>query len=87
MQKNVKSHILRHIRRCYSTAQPSLAALNRGTNSLVYLSERTQRTQSEGPLAGTTIAIKDNIATKDAPTTCSSNVLKSLCGCLVMPKT
>ncbi|KAH6915803.1 Glutamyl-tRNA amidotransferase subunit A, mitochondrial [Coprinopsis sp. MPI-PUGE-AT-0042] len=77
MHKNVNLRIFQHIRRSYSTGQPSLATVNRGTNSLVYLSGCTQRTQSEGPLAGIAIAIKDNIATKDAPTTCSSNILKN----------
>lgn len=33
--------------------------------------------QHDGPLAGTTIAVKDNICTLDLPTTCASRGLKS----------
>lgn len=54
---------------------------NRSTNALVHLTLASVR-QNERPainrlLKGKAIAVKDNIATYDAPTTCSSNILKS----------
>src|ERR1700733_2671563 len=63
-----------------STAQASwrIAVQNKNAsvNALVYVAPDDAGTVSEGPLQGMTIAVKDNICTKNMPTTCSSAMLK-----------
>lgn len=40
------------------------------------IDEKRRRGQPLGPLAGIPVALKDNLCTKDAPTTCASRMLK-----------
>jgi Asp-tRNA(Asn)/Glu-tRNA(Gln) amidotransferase A subunit family amidase len=49
---------------------------NDSVNALVYVSADDADTISEGPLHGMTVAVKDNICTKNMPTTCSSAMLR-----------
>ena len=48
---------------------------NASVNALVYVAPDDAGTISEGPLQGMTVAVKDNICTKNMPTTCSSAML------------
>ena len=50
---------------------------NDSVNALVYVAPDDAATISEGPLQGMTVAVKDNICTKNMPTTCSSAMLRS----------
>ncbi|KAH8996131.1 amidase signature domain-containing protein [Lactarius hatsudake] len=63
-----------------STAQTSwrIAVQNKNAsvNALVYVAPDDAGTISEGPLQGITVAVKDNICTKNMPTTCSSAMLR-----------
>jgi aspartyl-tRNA(Asn)/glutamyl-tRNA(Gln) amidotransferase subunit A len=52
------------------TEEAALAAAKR-------VDEKAARGEPLGPLAGVPIAIKDNMATLDAPTTCSSKILRN----------
>ena len=49
---------------------------NDSVNALVYVAPEDAVTISEGPLQGMTVAVKDNICTKNMPTTCSSAMLR-----------
>ena len=49
---------------------------NASVNALVYVAPDDAGTISEGPLQGMTVAVKDNICTKNMPTTCSSAMLR-----------
>jgi aspartyl-tRNA(Asn)/glutamyl-tRNA(Gln) amidotransferase subunit A len=49
---------------------------NDSVNALVYVAPEDAGTISEGPLQGMTVAVKDNICTKNMPTTCSSAMLR-----------
>ncbi|KAH9039290.1 amidase signature enzyme [Lactarius pseudohatsudake] len=49
---------------------------NASVNALVYVAPDDAGTISEGPLQGITVAVKDNICTKNMPTTCSSAMLR-----------
>ena len=40
------------------------------------IDEAVARGQAPGPLAGVPVAVKDNLCTRDAPTTCSSRILE-----------
>ncbi|KAH9074850.1 amidase signature enzyme [Lactarius deliciosus] len=63
-----------------STAQTSWRVAvqnkNASVNALVYVAPDDAGTISEGPLQGITVAVKDNICTKNMPTTCSSAMLR-----------
>lgn len=50
---------------------------NASVNALVYVvPDDAPRPVSRGPLDGVTLAVKDNICTKNMPTTCSSAMLR-----------
>jgi hypothetical protein len=50
---------------------------NASVNALVYVvPDDAPRPVSRGPLDGVTVAVKDNICTKNMPTTCSSAMLR-----------
>jgi len=49
---------------------------NASVNALVYVVPDNAGPVSEGPLHGMTVAVKDNICTKNMPTTCSSAMLR-----------
>ncbi|KAF6761773.1 Glutamyl-tRNA amidotransferase subunit A, mitochondrial [Ephemerocybe angulata] len=62
--------------RCYSTRQ-ALIEQNAKINAFVHISPESAASASKaGALQGLKVAVKDNIATKDSPTTCSSAILK-----------
>jgi hypothetical protein len=52
---------------------------NASVNALVYVVPDDAGPVSEGPLNGMTVAVKDNICTKNMPTTCSSAMLRGNC--------
>ena len=52
---------------------------NASVNALVYVVADDAGPVSEGPLNGMTVAVKDNICTKNMPTTCSSAMLRGKC--------
>ncbi|KAJ2936943.1 hypothetical protein H1R20_g130, partial [Candolleomyces eurysporus] len=63
--------------RCYSTRQ-AVIEQNAKINAFVHINpEPDHSTLRTGPLSDLKIAVKDNIATTDSPTTCSSSVLKT----------
>lgn len=49
---------------------------NGSVNALMYIAPDDAGTVYEGPLQGMTVAVKDNICTKNMPTTCSSAMLR-----------
>jgi hypothetical protein len=49
---------------------------NASVNALVYVVPDDAAPVPEGPLNGLTVAVKDNICTKNMPTTCSSAMLR-----------
>jgi aspartyl-tRNA(Asn)/glutamyl-tRNA(Gln) amidotransferase subunit A len=49
---------------------------NASVNALVYVVPDDRGNVTEGPLNGMTVAVKDNICTKNMPTTCSSAMLQ-----------
>ena len=66
--------------RCISTksngSRKAISEKNASVNALVYTSEAVHTTRQDLPLHNVTIAIKDNICTAFAPTTCSSGMLQ-----------
>lgn len=57
---------------------------NDSVNALVYIAPDDAGTVSEGLLQGMTVAVKDNICTKNMPTTCSSAMLQGKHNLLVV---
>lgn len=69
------TRLVRHCTRHYSSRQ-AIQEKNAQVNAFVHISPESGASRT-GSLADLRIAVKDNIATKDAPTTCSSAMLKS----------
>jgi aspartyl-tRNA(Asn)/glutamyl-tRNA(Gln) amidotransferase subunit A len=77
-----------------TTSQPSwrlaVQEKNASINALVYVVPGDAGNVTEGPLNGMTVAVKDNICTKNMPTTCSSAMLRgkpgksNLLGCMML---
>ncbi|TFK29590.1 Glutamyl-tRNA amidotransferase subunit A, mitochondrial [Coprinopsis marcescibilis] len=74
MRRNVNLTCLSSVPRRYAS---TLAERNRASNALIYLNKPQEKAQKEGQLSGLKIAIKDNIVTRDSPTTCSSAILRN----------
>jgi aspartyl-tRNA(Asn)/glutamyl-tRNA(Gln) amidotransferase subunit A len=66
-------------RRCLGTAanqwRQVISEKNPSINALVYSTPAPEASTSRGPFSGVAVAVKDNIATYDSPTTCSSAML------------
>ena len=69
-------HSLRHPSRTLTSWRIAVQNKNDSVNALVHVAPDDAGTISEGPLQGMTVAVKDNICTKDMPTTCSSAMLR-----------
>ncbi|TEB36530.1 Glutamyl-tRNA amidotransferase subunit A, mitochondrial [Coprinellus micaceus] len=76
--RRVATRLARHCTQDYSTRQAVLEK-NAQINAFVHIGPEPgpSSTPKTGPLADLKIAVKDNIATTDSPTTCSSAMLKS----------
>lgn len=76
--RRVATRLARHYTQDYSTRQAVLEK-NAQINAFVHIGPEPgpSSTPKTGPLADLKIAVKDNIATTDSPTTCSSAMLKS----------
>ena len=70
--------ILRHVHNSVRSYATLAETRNARINAFVHLANDPGSTQTspDGPLAGMTVAVKDNICTSDMPTTCSSLTLK-----------
>lgn len=69
---------LRHVHNSVRSYATLAETRNARINAFVHLANDPGSTQTspDGPLAGMTVAVKDNICTSDMPTTCSSLTLK-----------
>ncbi|KAL1692734.1 amidase signature domain-containing protein [Schizophyllum commune] len=62
----------------YSSCRENIAGKNAATNAMVFVSEAPATQPTPGTrLHGLPVAVKDNICTRDMPTTCSSAMLKN----------
>ncbi|KAF5362481.1 hypothetical protein D9756_002206 [Leucocoprinus leucothites] len=80
MSSRLITQRLSNSRRCLNTAatnqwRQTIAEKNPTINALVCSTPPPDAPLCHGPLAGVAVAVKDNIATYDSPTTCSSLML------------